>query len=101
MEGWKNLTIRQFDNGRLEDWKNGRMEEWKNLVIRQFDNGRMEDWKDGKMEGWKNLAIWQFDNTTMEEWKIDKKLPAANFFLTPNALCHTLFFHCLLATGAC
>jgi len=34
----------------LEGWKDGRMEEFDNLIIIQFDNGRMEEWKDGMME---------------------------------------------------
>jgi hypothetical protein len=50
------------------------------------------------MEEWKNGKIWQFGNSTMEEWKIYKKLPAANFFLTPHAL--LLFFPMTSSTNA-
>jgi hypothetical protein len=58
----------------------------------------MEEWKNGRMEEWKNLAIRQFDNSIIRQWKIDKKLPAANFFLTPHAL--LLFFPMTSSTNA-
>jgi len=53
--------IRQFDNGRMEEWKSGRVEECGNSTIRQWKNGRMEEWKNGRVE--------ECSNSTMEEWK--------------------------------
>ena len=58
-----------FVPGRMEEWKDGRLEECDNSTIRQFDNGRMEEWKVGRMEEWKNVIIRQFDNGRMERWK--------------------------------
>jgi len=39
MEKWKNLTIRQFDNGRMEEWKNGRLEDWNDGRIYHGEHG--------------------------------------------------------------
>jgi len=50
-----NLKIRQWKNGRVEDWnfgmmeerKSGKMEELENVTIRQFDNEKIGGWNDG------------------------------------------------------
>jgi len=54
MEKWKNLMIRQFENSTMEDVYHGDTEDTKearrcnNSIIRQFDNGRVEEWKIGR-----------------------------------------------------
>jgi hypothetical protein len=34
----------------MEEGKDGMMEKWKNVTIRQFGNSTMEEWKDGMRE---------------------------------------------------
>ncbi len=49
-------------DGRLKDWKGGRMEE----KMEDWKDGRenREDWKDGRMEGWKGGRL--------ESWKVGR-----------------------------
>jgi len=60
-----NSTIRQFDNGKMEKWKSGKM---KNGMLERFYHGdteitELEEWKSGRMD--------EFDNSTMENGKMD------------------------------
>jgi hypothetical protein len=34
-----------MEGGVVEEWNDGKLERCDNLLIRQFDNGRMECWK--------------------------------------------------------
>jgi hypothetical protein len=46
MEKWKVEALAEIQ---LRREKNGRLEEWKNSTIWQFDNERMEKWKIGRL----------------------------------------------------
>jgi len=41
-EGWKNGRLEEWKVGRMEGWKNGRLEEWKTGRMEGINNGRME-----------------------------------------------------------
>jgi len=47
---WKIGMVEDWNGGRLEwkigmeDWNGGIMEGWKNSTIRRFDNSTMEEW---------------------------------------------------------
>jgi hypothetical protein len=49
MEGWKDGRVEEWKVGRMEGWKSGRLEEWK--------VGRMEGWKSGRLEDWKVISF--------------------------------------------